>query len=519
MKTIEELQESVDKYINELCSESDYSHLKIRISIYTSQKQKETISFRSNANVGLRKSLIADSKIINYVTSVFNDYQGSEKYIFQIHYSELNTKKDDKTNRHNSENELIADFYIEEPKYKLSSVVLPKPKWEEIYRALAMIKNYTKVYKDWGFDEIDPSSKTIICLYGKPGTGKTKCAHGIAEYLHKKILCASYADIQSQYVGVGPKNLRNIFKQAESEDAVLFFDEADAFLRKRSSDTSSSAAMHYNSMTNEMMKHLEDFNGIVIFATNLTENIDDAFMTRITSAVEFPVPDLETRIELIKTLIPTKVPLDVNFSDDDYYNIANKCEGFVGRDIRNAIKVTLSKAADNESEFLTPKDFEDGFDSYKRSKDCLNDNVKGSTNKESIYEQIQWNTANAAVLAICSYMAWIDGPETEEETSLLKKIAGQLNRDKVIITKLNDLPSLEELCEKIKIPKQKITTIDLAMGVLAISTSEEKSYEMLQTLCTNFELDNDYVSKAKELYQCHKSICSLEKTMVESVSV
>ncbi len=133
------------------------------------------------------------------------------------------------------------------------------------------------------------------------------CAHAIAQYLGKKIFIASYADIQSEYVGVGPKNLRAVFEQAEANNALLFFDEADSFLRKRTSDNSSSASMHYNSMTNEMMKHLEDFNGVVIFATNLTENTDEAFKTRISYLVEFKLPDEECRARMIKGMIPAEI--------------------------------------------------------------------------------------------------------------------------------------------------------------------------------------------------------------------
>lgn len=520
MNTIESFQGSINSFINELCSNSDFSHLKINISAYISTTRKSVVSIESNANIGIKNSLVADSMIDNYINGLFKEYHGEEKYLFKIVYTDLKDKENRVSNTPQSNNpdvEVIENFSVEKPKYRLSSVILPKDKWDEVHRALSMIKNYDKVYKEWGFDEIDPSSKTIICFYGKPGTGKTKCAHGIAEYLNKMILCASYADIQSQYVGVGPKNLRNIFKQAEEEDAVLFFDEADAFLRKRTSDTSSSAAMHYNSMTNEMMKHLEDFNGLVIFATNLTENIDEAFMTRITASIEFPIPDLETRVALIKELIPKKVPINGSLCEEDYYRIANVCDGFVGRDIRNAIKTTLSDAAERGLDCLSSKEFEDGFEKYKTSKDNLNDDINGKTNKDSIYEQIEWNTANSAVLAICSYAAWFDGPETENETKKLKLIANQLNRDKVIITKLSDLPSLEELTERVKIPKQKMDTMDKVASILAISGDDDINKNLLNQLCDLFVVEEENRFKIIELYQLHKSLISINENLLETV--
>lgn len=515
MNSIETYQDKINIFVNDLCSKKDFAHLSIRINTYVRTKAETKNSIESNANIGIKNSLMADSMISNYIDDLFKDYEGNDKYLFRIFFIDIG-KKDVKAKTGNSDDEVIEKFLVEKPKYKLSSVILPKHKWDEINHALNMIKNHTKVYKDWGFEEIEPSAKTILCFYGKPGTGKTKCAHGIAEYFNKMILCASYADIQSQYVGVGPKNLRNIFKQAEKEDAVLFFDEADAFLRKRSSDTSSSAAMHYNSMTNEMMKHLEDFNGLVIFATNLTENIDDAFMTRITASIEFPIPDLETRAVIIKELIPKKAPLNDDFSEEEYINIAKKCDGFVGRDIRNAIKATLSDAAESNLEVLTPKEFEDGFEKYKISKDDLEHNVNGDTQKNSIYEQIEWNTANSSVLAICSYLAWFDGPETEEETIRLKQIAKQLNRDKLIITKLTDLPTLEDMCERIKLQKQKIEIIDYATSILALSNKDEVNYDLLQKLCNALLLKEEIQNKAKELLCNYKTIYSIKKEINES---
>ena len=513
MNTIEGFQDNINSYINTLCAKEEFFQLKIHVSTFVRSKANSIVSIESNANIGIKNSLVADSLISNHIHNLFKEYDGEEKYLFKIAYTDIAKQKKAETKSNGVDDEVVERFLVEKPKHKLSSVILPKNKWDEVNRALSMIKNYKKVYKDWGFEEIEPSAKTILCFYGKPGTGKTKCAHGIADYLNKMILCASYADIQSQYVGVGPKNLRNIFKQAEEEDVVLFFDEADAFLRKRSSDSSSSAAMHYNSMTNEMMKHLEDFNGLVIFATNLTENIDDAFMTRITASIEFPVPDLETRVALIKELIPKKAPLDGTFTEEDYLNIANKCEGFVGRDIRNAIKATLSDAAESNLEVLSPKEFEDGFEKYKTSKDNLDKDINGETQKGSVYEQIEWNTANSSVLAICSYVAWYDGPETEEETVRLKQIANQLNRDKVVITKLSDLPSIEELCERIKLQRQKFETIDFAVSVLAISSTEETSYELLKKLCDSFSLNEENLAKSKELYHQYKAMYSIRKEM------
>ncbi|MBO7200331.1 MAG: ATP-binding protein [Bacteroidales bacterium] len=505
MNTIDDYRDQINNYIDNLRKQKEFEHLEISIKGFVTDSTKDKISIESNAYIGIRNSLTVDTMILNYLTDLFKDYNGEEKYLFRVKYTDLSKKKNkNKSNDKNIDNEVVEHFLVEQPKHKLSSMVLSEDKWNELNKAIASVKNSPKVYKEWGFEEIDPASKTILCFYGVPGTGKTKCAHGIAEKLNKQILCASYADIQSQYVGVGPKNLRNIFKQAEENDAVLFFDEADSFLRKRSSDSSSSASMHYNSMTNEMMKHLENFNGLVIFATNLTENIDEAFMTRITAAIEFVVPDTAGRADLIKKHIPSKCPLAKPFGDDDYLNLSNKCEGFVGRDIRNAIKNILSNAAENGLMELSIKEFEEGFEQYKDSKNSLNESVKGKKGNTSIKEQIEWNTANYSVLGICTYMAWYDGDETESEANKLKQIAKLLNRDKLIITKLSDLPSLDELAEKIRIKKQKIETACHAASVLSVTENEDGNIDMLTKLCSLLNLENEEAEIIEKYYQIEK---------------
>lgn len=83
------------------------------------------------------------------------------------------------------------------------------------------------------------------------------CAHALASELKKKIMIASYASIESKWVGEGPKNLRRIFSDAEEQDAILFFDEADSFLSKRVSNAETGSDKHYNRMSNEMFQSLD----------------------------------------------------------------------------------------------------------------------------------------------------------------------------------------------------------------------------------------------------------------------
>lgn len=86
--------------------------------------------------------------------------------------------------------------------------------------AMKVVQCKDLIYEKWGFGKIEPSPKSIINMYGDPGTGKTMCAHAIANYLGKRLLALNYAEIESKYVGEAPKNLMAAFNTAKSKIAL-----------------------------------------------------------------------------------------------------------------------------------------------------------------------------------------------------------------------------------------------------------------------------------------------------------
>jgi len=305
------------------------------------------------------------------------------------------------------------------------------------------------------------------------------------------------------YVGEGPKNLEAVFEKAQKTNALLFFDEADSFLRKRTSDTSSSSSMHYNSMTNEMMKHLEEFNGIIIFATNLTDNTDEAFKTRITASIEFTVPNEDNRIAIIQKILPEQVPTDHPFIEDDYRQIAQCCEGFVGRDIRNAIHLTLCKGAKEHLYPFSVQTFIDCFLTYQKNKNDFSgkkDGVKDTT----VSNHLSLMGINGSVIALLTYAAWQDGKETEKETLLLKDIAKILGRTKPVINKITDLPSLIEMCDEIRDTEAIPYTLRYLCQVLAISSSQSAIDDVLDSILPPLKINEStrpYMDKYILLYR------------------
>lgn len=352
--------------------------------------------------VSARRSLLFELMAINddkIKTAVNIVVLISSKPIIQ---SEKSSNTDDVEYMTSSGNEdELPSYAAIHPKYDLDKVILDEITHNQILRSIALIKNQKLIFDEWGFSEIDPNTKTILCFYGAPGTGKTMCAHALAKELGKNIIIASYASIESKWVGEGPKNMRKVFEDASSQDAILFFDEADSFLSKRVNNAETGSDKHYNRMSNEMFQLLEDFDGIVIFATNLVTDFDKAFKSRILSFVEFTLPDDKTRKRLIQTMIPSKLPLTTSLTDDDLEILASASEGFSGREIRKAFLTSLSEAALKSKATLSIDDLIIGFESIQSERKAIEETATRERNIISDY--LEASEQNAAIIEFCHW--------------------------------------------------------------------------------------------------------------------
>lgn len=251
-------------------------------------------------------------------------------------------------------NENTSPLIPQVPKYSLDKMILSDKVRNELNKVVLLIQNQEKIYNEWGFSEIDPNPKCVVNFYGPPGTGKSMAAHSIAHAVEKKILILNYSDIESKYVGEAPKNLMKAFQVAKENDSILFFDEADSFLGSRIRNVQQSSDQAINSLRSQMLMQLEIFNGTVIFATNLLENYDKAFESRIIKNVEFELPNEKLRKELIKKMIPSKVPKENNLFDDDFLNeLSNLINGFSPREIKNLSLEVLVTAIENNEQVIS----------------------------------------------------------------------------------------------------------------------------------------------------------------------
>ncbi|HUK42442.1 MAG TPA: ATP-binding protein [Candidatus Acidoferrales bacterium] len=229
------------------------------------------------------------------------------------------------------------------PARALSEVVLPPKTRRTLEQALAEVRNHSLIFSRWGLGERHASGRGLAFNFaGPPGTGKTICAEAIAHTLGKKLLVVNYAEAESMWVGETPKNMVATFRAAMEQNAVLLFDEADAIATRRSAGAMMPHDREMNLTVNVLLRELEAFNGIVIFATNLAANFDPAFERRIRTHVLFEMPGIDERERIWQLQIhPKKTPLapDVNFRRlAERYAIS-------GGDIKNAVIKAAAIAA------------------------------------------------------------------------------------------------------------------------------------------------------------------------------
>jgi hypothetical protein len=203
-----------------------------------------------------------------------------------------------------------------EPKHRWADLVLPAAQLEQLSAICSQAKHSSIVYGSWQFERKLSLGQGLNALFtGPPGTGKTMAAEVIAADLGVDILKIDLSQIVSKYIGETEKNLRQLFDQAVAANAILFFDEADALLGKRS-DVKDAHDRYANTETAYLLQKMEEYPGIAILSTNLRQNMDAAFTRRMRFIVDFPFPEEEDRLRIWKTVWPSQVPLahDVDFS-------------------------------------------------------------------------------------------------------------------------------------------------------------------------------------------------------------
>ena len=135
----------------------------------------------------------------------------------------------------------------------------------------------------------------LVCMFcGPPGTGKTMAAQVLARELDLELHRVDLSQIVNKYIGETEKNLDRAFASAQESGAILFFDEADALFARRT-DVRDANDRYANMETAFLLQRVESHRGLVILATNLRKNFDEAFLRRIHVVAEFRMPEVDER--------------------------------------------------------------------------------------------------------------------------------------------------------------------------------------------------------------------------------
>ncbi len=234
------------------------------------------------------------------------------------------------------------------PRHRLEQLILDAETLTRIREAVNVLLSQDLLFGCWNLGSVARTGRRVaLNFYGPPGTGKTLAADAIAAMLEREILVVSYAELESKYVGETPKNIRAAFRRATETGALLFFDEADSILGKRLTSISQAADNSINVARSTTLIELDNFDGAVIFASNLVKNYDTAFLRRVLAHVEFRLPATEQRRQIWECHIPKELPLG---ADVDLGLLAQYSEHAAGGDIQNAVLLAASYASLRQGE-------------------------------------------------------------------------------------------------------------------------------------------------------------------------
>ena len=256
-------------------------------------------------------------------------------------YQQLDMALEEESKK-NSPEDLDSLFYVEIPKKSFKDLIVSDKTMKDLKVALARANQGENIFNTKGLSKVDEYCKGItLNMRGFQGTGKTLAAYCLAKEMGKKLLIVRYGQLQNCDVREREKDIQRAFKLAKAKDAVIFFDEADT-IAFDSDDSEKSWEMSQNML----LKELEIFEGVCVFATNFSRNYSAAFERRLTMHIDFDMPGKQQCQQILDKLLPKRsrdkdiriYDLDLEFlSGGLIKNIVLNASGFAARD--NAEKI------------------------------------------------------------------------------------------------------------------------------------------------------------------------------------
>lgn len=202
------------------------------------------------------------------------------------------------------------DFPAQEIQTELlwQDLVLHPDVIERIKDIKVWVQHHHTLMDDWQMAaKFKPGYRALF--YGPPGTGKTLTATLLGKYTERSVFRIDLSTVVSKYIGETEKNLAALFDKAKNKEWILFFDEADALFGKRTG-IKDAHDRFANQEVSYLLQKVEEFDGLVILASNLKANMDDAFLRRFNAVISFPFPDKNEREKIWRLSFPNQVSFD-----------------------------------------------------------------------------------------------------------------------------------------------------------------------------------------------------------------
>ena len=233
-------------------------------------------------------------------------------------------------------------------------LVLPPDTLAQLEEVRDWVRHSRTLLDDWGLkDRIRPGHTALF--HGPPGTGKTLAACLIGKLCEREVHRIDLSLVVSKYIGETEKNLARLFEAAERHDWILFFDEADALFGKRTR-VDDAHDRYANQEVSYLLQRIKDFAGVVILASNLRGNIDDAFVRRFQTVVAFPMPRAAERLRLWREAFSRKSELDPAL---DLERLAQRHE-LAGGTIMNVVRWACLRALARGEARIRADDVDEG---------------------------------------------------------------------------------------------------------------------------------------------------------------
>jgi hypothetical protein len=197
---------------------------------------------------------------------------------------------------------------VRTPRRGRELLVLPPAEERRVLQVAEDFRAWPRVAETWRLDRFGGAGMTAL-FAGDPGTGKTLAAEVIAGEVGLDLMLVDLSLLVSKWVGETEKNLDAVFTEASRSRCVLFFDEADAMFGRRG-EVSRGADRYANLEVGYLLQRLDRYDGLVVLATNLRDQLDEAFTRRFHHLVHFPSPRPAERRRIWELVLGPPVRLD-----------------------------------------------------------------------------------------------------------------------------------------------------------------------------------------------------------------